>query len=114
MSTDAHAPCPFPYAGPPDLQAAVVRALQQVVDPEVALSIVDVGLVYGVAIADDTARVRLTMTSAACPVADVIISDVETELDRVLPEHWLIEVALVWEPAWTPALMSERARRFMG
>ena len=47
------------------------------------MTIVDVGLVYGVTVTDDRLHVLLTMTSAACPVADVILEDVETELDRV-------------------------------
>ncbi|MES2098475.1 MAG: metal-sulfur cluster assembly factor [Pseudomonadota bacterium] len=90
-----------------------MAALTRVVDPEVALSIVDVGLVYGVTITPDTARVRLTMTSAACPVADMIIEEVEHELDRVLPAGCSIDVELCRDPPWSPEMMSERARRFM-
>lgn len=104
---------PYPYEGPDDLRAPVLAALTQVVDPEVALSIVDVGLIYGVTITPERAHVRLTMTSAACPVTDLIVEEVEHELDRVLPPACLIEVDLCWEPPWTPAMMSERARRFM-
>jgi metal-sulfur cluster biosynthetic enzyme len=106
---------PFPYDGPAELAEPVEAALRRVVDPEVALTIVDVGLVYGVSIDDGGgARVRLTMTSAACPVADVIVDDVAAELERVLPPGMPVDVDLVWEPPWTPAMMSERARRFMG
>lgn len=112
--SEAAAAGPFPYQGPPELQKAVVSALHQVVDPELALSVVDLGLVYGVEIGADTARVRMTMTSAACPVIDVILGDAEAELDRVLPAGCFIELELVWEPPWTPEMMSERARRFMG
>lgn len=107
-------PAPYPYQGPPEWQRPVAAALQQVVDPELALSIVDLGLVYGVAIDGERIRVRVTMTSAACPVVDVILGEVEAELDGVLPPHWLIEVECVWAPAWTPERMNERARRFMG
>jgi metal-sulfur cluster biosynthetic enzyme len=104
---------PFPYEGPAEWQPSVVTALRRVVDPEMALTIVDVGLVYGVHIGADTARVRLTMTSAACPVADVIVDDVQRELDRVLPPELQIEVEMCWEPPWTPERMSESAKRFM-
>ncbi|MBX3623177.1 MAG: metal-sulfur cluster assembly factor [Rhizobacter sp.] len=104
---------PFPYEGPPELQQTIVDALTRVVDPEVALSIVDVGLVYGVKVGRDTAHVRMTMTSAACPVADLIVEEAETELDQVLPPQYAIHVELCWEPAWGPERMSERARRFM-
>jgi metal-sulfur cluster biosynthetic enzyme len=104
---------PFPYEGPDELHEPIVAALRNVVDPEVALSIVDVGLVYGVTVTDDRLHVLLTMTSAACPVADDIIEEVETELDRVAPASLPIEVELVWDPPWTPDRMSERAKRFM-
>jgi metal-sulfur cluster biosynthetic enzyme len=104
---------PFPYEGPEALRQPLVAALTRVVDPEVAMSIVDVGLIYGVTVTDEKLHVRLTMTSAACPVADLIIDEVETELDRVAPQELLIEVELVWEPPWSADRMSERARRFM-
>ena len=112
-SVDA-APAPFPYDGPAALRQPIIDALEQVVDPEVALNIVDVGLVYGVSVDATRLHVRLTMTSAACPVVDVIIDDVERELDRVAPAGLRIEVELVWEPAWTSERMSESAKRFMG
>lgn len=104
---------PFLYEGPEALRQPLVAALTRVVDPEVAMSIVDVGLIYGVTVTDEKLHVRLTMTSAACPVADLIIDEVETELDRVAPQELLIEVELVWEPPWSADRMSERARRFM-
>ncbi|MEO8022945.1 metal-sulfur cluster assembly factor [Polaromonas sp.] len=104
---------PFPYEGPGALRLTLLEALRRVVDPELAMSIVDVGLIYGVTVTDEKLHVRLTMTSAACPVADLIIDEVETELDRVAPPELLIEVELVWEPPWSPERMSERARRFM-
>jgi metal-sulfur cluster biosynthetic enzyme len=107
-------PAPFPYDGPASLRQPIIDALEQVVDPEVALNIVDVGLVYGVSVDAARLHVRLTMTSAACPVVDVIIDAVERELDRVAPEGLRIEVELVWAPAWTADRMSESAKRFMG
>jgi metal-sulfur cluster biosynthetic enzyme len=107
------APEAIPYVGPESLEAPVLAALTRVVDPEVALSIVDVGLVYGITITADRMHILLTMTSAACPVADVIMEEVESELDRVAPPGMVISVELVWEPPWTPERMSARARRFM-
>jgi metal-sulfur cluster biosynthetic enzyme len=105
---------PFPYRGPEDLRAPVIAALSRVIDPEVAMTIVDVGLIYGVAVKGDELHVRLTMTSAACPVADVIVDDVWHELSRILPASMAIETELVWEPEWTSDRMSERARNIMG
>jgi metal-sulfur cluster biosynthetic enzyme len=104
----------FAYDGPQQLLPTIVQALEKVVDPEVALNIVDVGLVYGVAIADGRMDVRMTMTSAACPVADVIVDDVENALDDAMPPELKIHVEVVWEPPWTQQRMSGRARAFMG
>jgi metal-sulfur cluster biosynthetic enzyme len=104
----------FAYDGPQQLLPTIVQALEKVVDPEVALNIVDVGLVYGVAIADGRMDVRITMTSAACPVTDVIVDDVENALDDAMPPELKIHVEVVWEPPWTQQRMSGRARAFMG
>jgi metal-sulfur cluster biosynthetic enzyme len=105
---------PYPYDGPEELRQPIRDALTRVVDPEVAMSIVDVGLVYGVEVTPEKVHVLITMTSAACPVTDVIIDEVESELDRIAPPEMLVHVELVWEPPWTMERMSDRARRFMG
>ena len=105
---------PYAYAGPEALRSIIEDALRQVVDPEVAMTIVDVGLVYGVDVTDHRVNVTMTMTSAACPVTDVIVGDVEAELDRVVPPQMQIHVDLVWEPAWSTERMSPRAKDFMG
>ena len=73
----------------------------------------DVGLVYAVTVTAVKVHVLMTMTSAACPVTDVIIDDVQAELDRVVPADMKIEVEICWEPPWTPDRMSERARQMM-
>lgn len=104
----------YPYAGPEGLREPIRQALTRVVDPEVAMSIVDVGLIYGVDVGDGKVHVKLTMTSAACPVADVILDDVERELDKVAPPEMVVLLELVWNPPWTMDRMSDRARRFMG
>lgn len=104
----------FDYDGPADWRLPIAAALANVVDPDVALDILDVGLVYGVAFVGGAVRITMTMTSAACPVGDVIVEDVQAELERVLPRGTPVDVDLVREPAWTPQRMSERARRFMG
>lgn len=103
----------LPYEGDPAWREAITAALRRVVDPEVALSIVDVGLIYGVVVGEGAVHVRMTMTSAACPVSDVILDEAEHELRRVLPAQHAIELELVWEPPWTPERMSARARRAM-
>lgn len=111
---DPAAASPYPYSGPEELRAPILAALHRVVDPEVAMTIVDVGLIYEVMVTPERLHVLLTMTSAACPVVDVIIDDVGTELDKVAPADMAVDIELVWEPPWTTDRMSARAKAFMG
>lgn len=104
----------YPYAGPPALRAAVDRALRGIVDPEIALSIVDVGLVYGVAVEPGHATVSLTTTSAACPLSGSIADEVVDALEAALPAGTAVEVALTWSPPWAPERLSAHARAFLG
>lgn len=104
----------YAYEGPGELLPVLTAALQRVIDPEVAMNVLDVGLVYRVTAAAGRVDVTVTMTSAACPVTDVIVEDIEHQLDRSLPEEWTIHVELVWEPAWTPQRLSPKARLLMG
>jgi metal-sulfur cluster biosynthetic enzyme len=110
----APAAAPFPYDGPEHLREPLTAALSRVVDPEISMNIVDVGLVYGVTVDAAMAHVRITMTSAACPVIELIMDEAETELDKVVPPELQIRVELVWEPPWSPERMSPGAKRFMG
>lgn len=114
LGATAGAAAPFPYEGPQALAQPIAAALARVVDPEVSMNIVDVGLVYGVTVDAARVHVRITMTSAACPVAGLILEEAETELDRIVPAQLKIHVELVWEPPWTAERMSASARRFMG
>jgi metal-sulfur cluster biosynthetic enzyme len=104
---------PFAFSGPPASRAPIAAALRAVVDPEIGLSILDVGLVYAVELEGADCRVQMTMTSAACPLGDLIVAEVEDALAAVLPPGVAIDVALVWEPPWTPDRMSDGARRAM-
>ena len=105
---------PYPYAGPEEWRKPVADALLRVVDPEVAMTIVDVGLIYGVTATEDRLHVVLTMTSPACPVTDLIIEEVETELEGIVPHMMRIEVELVWDPPWSTDRTSVGAEEFMG
>ena len=105
---------PFEYEGDPRFHAPVLGALSRVIDPEVAMNIVDIGLVYGVRVDAEVVHVRMTMTTQACPVADALLDDVFVELAAVFGDSREIDVELVWEPPWTPGRLSESARRTMG
>ena len=90
------------------------NTLRRVVDPEVGVNIVDLGLVYGVEIAPDRVRIEMTMTSPACPMGEMILDDARQALEETLPENWDIELSLVWEPPWDPSMMSEKTRGHFG
>lgn len=92
----------------------VREALRQVIDPEVGVNIVDLGLVYGVRITPDALEIDLTMTSPACPMGDLVVDDARDAVRRIAGERRDVRVNLVWEPAWEPSMMSERAKRTLG
>lgn len=78
----------------------VIESLKDVIDPELGINIVDLGLVYGVDIAEDNAiRLDMTLTSAACPLTDVIERQAQTILAEFTPD---VTVNWVWLPAWGP------------
>jgi len=104
---------PFEYDGDEALGERIAAALKQVIDPEMSLGILSLGLVYAVDASADPVRVRMTMTSAACPVIDMIVADVEEALHGVLPGG-AVDVDVVWDPAWDPSRMSPQARYAMG
>lgn len=98
----------------PPTEEALLEALRSVNDPEAGMNIVELGLVYGAEANPPNARVRMTMTSAACPLGDVLSDAVRDTLRARFPELEQVEVELVWEPPWTPERMSEEARNFFG
>ena len=92
-------------------EAKVIEVLKQVPDPEVEVNIVDLGLIYLVDINDEkkTITVDMTLSTPGCPVGDTIIQHVQTVLEINYPGY-NVTVNLVWEPQWTPELISEEGR----
>ncbi|EEF27099.1 conserved hypothetical protein [Ricinus communis] len=94
--------------------ASAYEALHQVIDPEIGENIVDLGLIYGIEVAGNVVVIRLTMTSMACPMGDMIIDDVMKILSSALPQEMQFEIRLVWDPLWTPEMISPEARNRLG
>ncbi|MBT0962106.1 metal-sulfur cluster assembly factor [Denitromonas iodatirespirans] len=94
-------------------EATVRDALRQVIDPEVGMNIVDLGLIYAVAIDDARIAIDMTMTSPACPMGQMIMDEVEAALRRLDPAR-TPAIALVWSPEWSPAMMSDAAKAHFG
>lgn len=95
-------------------QGDVLDALRTVDDPEAGMNIVDLGLVYGVAIEPGRVRVDMTMTSPACPAGPYIVDESAAAIRAVAPEGTQVQVELVWEPPWTPDRMSPEAQSRFG
>ena len=90
------------------------KALRQVKDPELNLNIMDIGLVYDVAVSDaGDVHVQMTLTSPGCPAGAEIIGDVKNVVGA-LDDVTSVDVELVWEPYWTPDRMDPRVKTFMG
>lgn len=94
-------------------EIAVREALQKVIDPEIGESIVDVGLIYGIEVNEDAISIRMTMTSPACPMGEMILDEVHAELVHAFPEAE-IDIEMVWEPAWNPDMISPEAKARLG
>ena len=91
----------------------VYEQLKQVFDPEIPVNIVDLGLVYDVAVEGDQCKIRMTLTSQACPEAktipEVVVRRVES-LEGIEGAN----VDIVWDPAWSPQLISPEGRVILG
>lgn len=92
----------------------VTRMLQGVIDPELGVNIVDLGLVYDVAIAADGAvAIAMTLTTPGCPLGGFLEDQIHACLAQ-LPQVRSVSVSVVWDPPWDPAAMSEHAREQLG
>ncbi len=91
----------------------VKLALRRVKDPEVNLNIVDMGLIYDIAVDERDVRIDMSLTSPGCPSGPEIMSDAEREL-RALPGVGEVTVNLVWSPPWTPDRIEPRVRAYLG
>jgi metal-sulfur cluster biosynthetic enzyme len=91
------------------IDSDLLNVLRDVSDPELPLSLVDMGLVYGVWLEDAVAHVKLTYTSMGCPCAEFILEDVR---ERLLREQGVtrVEVEIVWDPPWSKRMLSQDAR----
>ena len=120
VSTDVAPEAPEYPAGPVATEGAgvateltaeqedVLEALRDVVDPELGINVVDLGLVYGVAVDEDRmATIDMTLTSAACPLTDVIEDQTRSALDGLVSDF---RINWVWLPPWGPDKITEDGR----
>ncbi|MBI2259687.1 MAG: metal-sulfur cluster assembly factor [Flavobacteriia bacterium] len=95
-----------------EIEKEIFSHLKCVIDPELMVNIVDLGLVYELhhILENQTIKVEMTLTSKGCPMGDVIMQNVEEILKANYP-NYTIDVQLVWEPEWTTEMMSLEGRK---
>ena len=90
------------------------EALRHVVDPEIGVNIVDLGLVYRIEVEGARARITMTMTSPACPLAEYLKDLVTSAIRQHVADIANVDIQLEREPPWDPEMMSDAARRQLG
>ncbi|NFY40389.1 metal-sulfur cluster assembly factor [Staphylococcus aureus] len=95
------------------LKDSILGALEMVIDPELGIDIVNLGLVYKVNVDEGVCTVDMTLTSMGCPMGPQIIDQVKTVLAEI-PEIQDTEVNIVWSPPWTKDMMSRYAKIALG
>ena len=91
----------------------VLEALKQVYDPEIPVDIVNLGLVYDVAVGDGLVRLKMTTTSPGCPVGEFLAQEVKRAVET-LEGVDAVGVEFVWDPPWGPEMMSAEAKQTLG
>jgi len=91
----------------------VKEALKEVIDPELNVNIVDLGLVYEIEIEDDEADILMTLTTPGCPFGSIFDEMVRQEVGAIQGIN-RVEVDLTFEPSWTPEKMSDKAKDEVG
>ena len=92
------------------LRQNAIAALKKVIDPELFVNIIDLGLVYEILFDEKSVEVLMTLSTPHCPLGDAIKNGVYNVLLEVFPDRE-IQVTLVWEPAWNPDMMTEEGRK---
>ena len=90
------------------------ETLKEILDPEIGLNIVDLGLVYQIELRPEELYIQITMTSPTCPLSGVITRNMDQVLRKTFPNLGEMTIELVWDPAWSPELMSDTAKKQLG
>lgn len=106
---EAHPEFPATGAGATGREREVWDAIYAVEDPEMPVSIVDLGLIYGVDVADGEVRVDMTLTYSGCPARDFIVQEVEYRVGNVEGIE-SVDVNIVWYPPWSVANVTDAGR----
>ncbi len=101
-------------ASPDAIRDRVIEQLKTVFDPEIPVNIYELGLIYKVDVAEDGAtQIAMTLTTPMCPAAEELPPEVETKA-RTVPGVTSVQLDLVWDPPWSPEMMSDAAKLDLG
>ncbi len=92
---------------------AITSCLENVIDPELGINIVDLGLIYNIHVNGNKISVDMTLTTPGCPMAGMLAGSVEQAVRQAF-EGTDVEVSLIWDPPWTPDRLSDAARQQLG
>lgn len=94
-------------------EATILEALRKVYDPEIPVNLVDLGLIYSTIVDGDSVKIKMTLTATGCPMHSVISQNVKTAVDAIEGVSQT-SVEIVWEPRWTPEMISPEGRVALG
>ena len=98
----------------PSISPSLQPCLEQVLDPEIGINIVDLGLVYLARARDRHIEVQMTLTSRACPMGRLVVDEVRDRIASQFPQAATVSVELVWDPAWNSDFINNAGRRALG
>jgi metal-sulfur cluster biosynthetic enzyme len=95
-----------------NIKEKITEVLKLIHDPEIPVNVWDLGLIYDINVSDEKkeAVIKMTLTSATCPVAEYIPPEIKKKVEEVVTEIKSVTIELVWEPAWDQDMMTDEAR----
>lgn len=111
--SDAETTPPAPTPAGSITEDQVKLALRRVKDPELNLNILDLGLIYGIAVEGNDVKIDMSLTSPGCPSGPEIMTDAEQQL-KAMDGIGTVTMNLVWSPPWTPDRIEPRVRAYLG
>ena len=92
-----------------DIREQIIEEIKKVYDPEIPVNVWDLGLIYDISVTDKNIDIEMTFTSPTCPMMEDILNQVRTNVENVASGR-VVDVKLVWDPAWDVSRMSPAAR----
>ncbi len=90
----------------------VIQTLKTVNDPEIGIDLIDLGLIYNLEVNKDEVMIKMTMTAPSCPLTDWILFDAQKNVEAMKGVK-KCDIELVWDPPWTPDMISDEARKML-